>query len=135
MVKSKSRQGGDATLAGRIRIGMVQAGIRTPAELARRMRVNRQTVHRWINSEGDKPTPEMLFKLSDALGVNARWLAMGPPHSPVKPHIPSVEEGELLVLFRNLPQAAKDSWVSSGRDLMKLLTPSSAANPFIPHRN
>lgn len=124
----------DATLAGRIRIGMASAGISSPAELARRMKVNRQTVHRWIAGEGDKLTPEMLFRLADALEVNPQWLALGAPHSPVKPHIPSVEESELIALYEKLPAAAKESWVSSGRDLIKLLTPSSKTDPFATSR-
>lgn len=127
-MRDRSRE--DATLAGRIRIGMAGAGISSPAELARRMKVNRQTVHRWIAGEGDKLTPDMLFRLADALEVNPRWLAMGAPHSPVKPHIPSVEEAELISLFVSLPSAARESWMSSGRDLIKLLTPASTGNPF-----
>lgn len=65
------------SLPGRIRIGMALAGIRNGSELARRMKVNRQTVHRWLDGQGDKLTPEMLFKLGDALNVNVRWLALG----------------------------------------------------------
>lgn len=98
------------------------------------MKVNRQTVHRWIAGEGDKLTPDMLFRLADALEVNPQWLALGAPHSPVKPHIPSVEQAELIALYESLPAAARDTWVSSGRDLIKLLTPTSANNPFATSR-
>ena len=128
----------EATLAGRIKIGMASAGISGSADLGRRMKVNRQTVHRWINGEGDKLTPEMLFKLADALKVNPRWLALGPPHSPVPPHIPSPDQAEVLQIHQALDQLergdAKDTWLSSGRDLVRILTPASPNNPFPPKR-
>lgn len=130
----RRNRGEDATLAGRIRIGMAQAGLVTPSQLARKMKVNRQTVHRWVAGEGDKLTPEMLFKLADALLVNPRWLAMGAPHSPVPPHIPSVNEAEVLEVYGRLPEAAKDTWISNGRDLVRILTPVSSGNPFSTRR-
>jgi transcriptional regulator with XRE-family HTH domain len=120
----------EATLAGRIKLAMASAGISTTAQLAKKMNVNRQTVHRWISGEGDKLTPEMLFKLSDALAVNARWLALGSPNSPIKPTSPTVEQAEVLDVHRRLPAAAKDTWLSHGRDLIKILSPASAGNPF-----
>lgn len=120
------------TLAGRIRIGMVQAGITNPTELARKMKANRQTVHRWVNGEGDKITPRLLFRMADILKVNPRWLALG-EGSPTMPTDPSLEESEALALFRALPEAGKQAWLSQGRDLGRLLAPVSSNNPF-PHR-
>lgn len=120
----------DTTLAGRIKIGMAQAGIHSIAELARRMKLNRQTVHRWVDGQGDKLTPEHLFKLSDALQVSARWLALGPPESPVSPRHIDTEADELLQIRDALPQDARDQWLSSGRGLVKILAPTSRANPF-----
>lgn len=128
------KKGEEATLAGRIKLGMAQAGIDTPSQLAKKMKINRQTVHRWVHGEGEKLTPEMLFKLADALSVNPRWLAMGAPHSPVQPHIPSVNEAEVLEVYARLPEAAKDTWISNGRDLVKILTPASSGNPFSSRR-
>lgn len=128
---AKARE--DATLAGRIRMGMAAAGLRTPAELARRMKINRQTVYRWTDGQGDKLTPEMLFKLSDALGVNPRWLALGPPETPVPPSQLDHETQELIQVrdaLHNANPDAKDQWVSQGRDLVKLVAPKSIANPF-----
>lgn len=120
----------EATLAGRIQLAMAAVGIDSPAKLAKKMKVNRQTVHRWINGEGEKLTPEMLFKLSDALSVNPRWMAFGAPHSPVTPSTPTVDEAEVLDVYRRLPPAAQDTWLSTGRDLIKILTPASQGNPF-----
>lgn len=121
---------GDVTLAGRIKIAMAAAGIDTPAKLAKKMGVNRQTVYRWVDGEGDKLTPDMLFRLSDALNVNARWLAFGPPLSPAKPTMLDHDTQELIQLRDALPQEGRDQWISQGRALVKLLSPQSAANPF-----
>lgn len=112
---------------------MAQSGIKTVAELARRMKLNRQTVHRWVAGEGD-PTPELLFKLSDVLQCNARWLALGHPESPVKPMTPTPEQAEVLDIFTRLPPAAQETWMTNGRDLLRLLTPASVNNPFAPIR-
>ena len=119
-----------ATFPGRIRIAMSTAGIHTAAELARRMKVNRQTVHRWINGEGIKLTPEMLFSLSDALKANPRWLIFGAPHSPVMPKELSPEDAEVIEVYKSIPHPTKDTWLSNGRDLIRILTPASAGNPF-----
>lgn len=109
---------------------MAQAGIHSVAELARRMKVNRQTVHYWVSGQGDKLTPDLLFKLSDVLNVNARWLALGPPNSPVKPISPDPSRMELVQIFAALPQEAREQWVSNGRSLVKILSPKSKANPY-----
>lgn len=96
------------------------------------MKVNRQTVHRWVSGEGDKLTPEMLFSLSDALNVNARWLALGAPNSPVKPRSLDPESEEVVQIKRELTKhnpEAHEQWVSQGRMLVKLLTPRSVSNP------
>lgn len=127
----------DDTLAGRIRIGMVTAGIQTPAELARRAKIHRQAVHKYLNGENEKLTPEKLYRLSDALNVNARWLALGPPHTPVKPKFLDPDMHELVQIKETLDKVDSDhareaieAWVSHGRNLVKLLTPASPANPF-----
>lgn len=49
------------TLGGRIKIGMSAKGIATPAELARRMKLRRQTVTKWVNDEVDFLEPKYLF--------------------------------------------------------------------------
>lgn len=129
----------DATLSGRIKIGMANAGIHTPAELARRAKLHRQMVHKYLNGENEKLTPEKLFKLADALKVNPRWLAFGPPESPVPPSSLDPEASELVQIKQTLDQApskeardARDNWLSQGRNLVNILTPKSPANPFPP---
>jgi transcriptional regulator with XRE-family HTH domain len=116
---------------------MVNAGIHTPAELARRAKLHRQAVHKYLAGENEKLTPEKLFKLADALRVNARWLAFGPPESPTPSRSLDPEAEELVQIKETLDRAdnpkardARDTWLSHGRDLVRILTPASSANPF-----
>lgn len=132
-----SDAGEEATLAGRIKLGMTNAGITTPAELARKAKLHRQAVHKYLNGENEKLTPEKLYRLADALKVNPRWLAFGPPESPVPPQAIDPAAAELIQIKETLDKAesrearqAADNWVTAGRDLVRILTPSSPANPF-----
>lgn len=111
-------------------MAMAAVGINTPADLARRMKLNRQTVHKWTSGEGDKLTPELLYRLSDALNVNARWLALGPPHSPAKPAFLTPDEHEALEIRKALDDQAREQWISSGRTMVRLTAKASTANPF-----
>ena len=123
-----------STLSGRIQIAMLSAGIPTPSDLARRMKVGRQTVHRWLSGASDKITPQLLFTLSDALNVNAKWLALGEP--PMwKPTALQIDEKELVDLYRALDPSVRDDWVSRGRELVIRTTPKSPINPFPTKRN
>lgn len=118
------------TLAERIRAAMAQSGISNPSELARRMGVSRQTVQNWVTGRTDKLTPEMLYKLCDAVNVNGRWMALGPPHSPVRPRFLTPDEDEILQIARELPEEAREQWVSIGRTLVRANPSPSPANPY-----
>lgn len=114
---------------------MAGAGISSIAELGRRMRVRgkpvgRQTVHRWFSGEGEHIWPEQLFALAEALNCNPQWLAVGPPHLPMKPFFPDLEQSELMQIFNSLPDQAKEQWISQGRGLVQILSPVSTSNPF-----
>lgn len=112
---------------------MGMSGLKNPSELARKMNIHRQTVHKWMNGEVTDLTPEMLFRLSDTLNVNARWLALGPPNSPVKPVTLDPDLMELLQLRKALDEVnpeATEKWISDGRELVELISPKSKANPF-----
>lgn len=112
---------------------MATSGIKTPAELAKKLRIHRQTVHKWVDGQSDKLTPEYLFALADALQVNPRWLAFGPPESPVQPQTLDPEQAEVVQIKTTLEHAspeAKDQWLTSGRSLVKIVAPKSTANPF-----
>lgn len=123
-------KGRKETLADRIKGAMPLAGIESSSELARRMKLNRQTVHRWVSGAGDKLTPEMLFRLADALKVSARWLALGSPELPTKPIFPTIDEAEMFSIYRALPKNARDHWLSQGRTLVQMLRPGSVNSPF-----
>src|SRR5512146_1383067 len=71
----KDKSASDA--ATRIRDAMIARGISNPSELARRLGVPRQTVHRWLNGDVRNMTHEHLFRLGDALNISGRWLALG----------------------------------------------------------
>lgn len=116
---------------------MVNAGIHTPADLARRASLHRQAISKYLNGENDKLTPKKLYALAKALNVNAEWLAFGPPHSPVPPTVIDTAAAELIQIRDQLEKAgtsdaraAMDNWVTTGRDLVRILTPKSAGNPF-----
>ena len=65
------------SIAARIRTAMAACGMKSVAELGRRIGLPRQTVHRWINGDTKNMTHENLYKVADALQVRARWLAVG----------------------------------------------------------
>jgi transcriptional regulator with XRE-family HTH domain len=112
---------------------MTKAGLQKPADLARKLDVHRQTVSKWLNGDVDDLSPEMLFKLADALEVNARWLYTGPPASPIKPRVLDPEDEELVQIKETLDRTspdAKEQWLSNGRSLVRIVTPASRANPF-----
>ena len=120
----------DMTLKDRIAAAMATAMIHTPAQLARKMGVDRQTVYRWTNGHGEKLTPVMLYKLADALNANARWLAEGPPHSPVRPRHLTPEQAMVLDIYASLPKEQREEWVRMGNMLVRISSPPSATNPF-----
>lgn len=113
---------------------MAAAGIRSPAELARKMEVPRQTVYRWTRGEGDKLTPEMLYRLADALNANARWIAEGPPWSPVRPRHLSPEQNMVLEIYAQLTPDLREEWVKNGNTLVRLSSQSAPIYSPIPTR-
>lgn len=118
------------TLAKRIKGSMATAGIESQSDLARRVRVNRQLVHKWVSGQVDELTPTLLFRLADVLKVSARWLALGPPISPTKSRQMSIDEVELLDIASALKQRDREAWISSGRAMVRLTAEASAGNPF-----
>lgn len=121
------------TLVQRIKLGCANAGIVSDSDLSRRMGINRQTVNRWTTGKGDKIQPEMLVKLADALNVSLRWLATGTGEMAKEARL-THQEIEILALWKSLPSAARDHWLSQGRDLASLLGKNGANNPFSPSR-
>jgi transcriptional regulator with XRE-family HTH domain len=129
----RPRDGGqdkaDMTFGGRVRIQMAAAGIKSAAELSRRMGLGRQTISKWLNDEIKDIGLENLYRLSDVLNCSARWLATR-TGTPSRATRMSVEEREALDLYRTLAEPVRDSWISSGRALLKASTAPSPSQPF-----
>lgn len=83
------------------------------------MKINRQTVHLWVSGQRSDITPTNLFKLSDALDADPRWLALGP----VEPFVPaslSAAERRILEGYR--------SGSEKRRSIMDMMASPSARN-------
>lgn len=121
--------GDDMTLGGRIKIGMASKGIAGPSELARKLKLRRQTVTKWVNDEVDFLEPKYLFPLADVLGMNPRWLSIreGAP-SPEK--VVSQDDQRVLELYGALKPGVRDSWLKSGDALLTATGEPSTAQPF-----
>ncbi len=130
-IKIKAKGEDDMTLAGRIRIGMAAKGIKSPAELAGKMKLRRQTIHKWMSGQVEKLEPEYLFRLSDVLEMSARWLALK-EGAPSKPKEVSMEYERVLDLYDALPDKVRDSWIQSGDALLTAAGEESRAQPFRP---
>lgn len=117
----------DMTLKGRIHIQMAAHGIRNQSELARRLRVHRQTVSKWMAGGPTKLEPANLFALAEVLRCNPRWLALGPPAPPQPPVIIDPDRHALLELYDRFGENSKlrDSWIRHGRELAGEEPPSS----------
>lgn len=118
-------------IAVRIRTAMTACGMKSVAELGRRIGLPRQTVHRWINGDTKNMTHENLYKVSDALQVRARWLAVGDS----APEQIDLGEGDvvgLIGIYETMSPAAREQWLAIGRTLlsMSVVGKSAAVDPY-----
>lgn len=115
----------------RIRDAMIARGISSPSELARRLGVPRQTVHRWLNGDVRNMTHEHLFRLGDVLNISGRWLALGDV-DPSKYKVKDEYGSEALMLYREMPERTRTQWLALGRSLLAVETDwkPSRVNPF-----
>ncbi len=109
------------SIATRIRTAMITCGMKSVAELGRRVGLPRQTVHRWINGDTKNMTHENLYKLADVLQVRARWLAVGDTSST------QIDLGDgdvigLVKIYEAMPAAAREQWLAIGRTLLSMHT-------------
>lgn len=73
---------------------------------------------------------ETLLRLARALSVNHEWLQTG-RETPVQPLVLSIEETELVALFRQLPESGRDEVLRHARAIHHMLAPKpSAVAPF-----
>lgn len=108
---------------------MAAKGIKTPTELARRLKLNRQTVHKWVNGDVDALEVDLLFRLAEVLDMNPRWLATR-EGGPQAPRPLSMEDQRVLDLYRSLKPGVRNSWVQSGDALLSASGEPSVAQPF-----
>jgi transcriptional regulator with XRE-family HTH domain len=107
------------SIASRIRMAMAACGMKSVAELGRRIGLPRQTVHRWINGDTKNMTHENLYKVADALQVRARWLAVGDT-APAQVDLADGDVVGLIKTYEAMPPAARDQWLAIGRTLLAM---------------
>lgn len=105
----------------RIREAMQTARIRNASDLARKLGLPRQTVHRWLADGIANITYKNLLKLADTLNVNARWIAFGEV-GPLKPPIKQAHEADAAGIARALNGDLRKQWLLLGRGLLELQT-------------
>lgn len=111
----------DHSIAARIRTAMTACGMKSVAELGRRVGLPRQTVHRWINGDTKNMTHENLYKVADALQVRARWLAVGDT-APSQIDLGDGDVVGLIGTYVAMPAAAREQWLAIGRTLLSMHT-------------
>ena len=109
------------SIAARIRTAMTACGMKSVAELGRRIGLPRQTVHRWINGDTKNMTHENLYKVADALQVRARWLAVGDT-APAQIDLADGDVVGLIKTYESMPLAAREQWLAIGRTLLSMHT-------------
>jgi len=113
------------SIAARIRTAMAACGMKSVAELGRRIGLPRQTVHRWINGDTKNMTHENLYKVADALQVRARWLAVGDT-APAQIDLGDGDVVGLIRTYESMPEAAREQWLAIGRTLLAMHTAGKA---------
>ena len=116
MTRARSR---DETPVDRMKAAMKAAGIRNPTELARRVGLPRQTIHRWFSDGIDNINYRNLLNVSDALNVNARWLMFGEV-GPLKQPFDNPRETEASAIARDLAPKPLEAWLTLGRTLLEM---------------
>ncbi|MGE0560002.1 MAG: helix-turn-helix transcriptional regulator [Burkholderiales bacterium] len=119
------------SIATRIRTAMTACGMKSVAELGRRIGLPRQTVHRWINGDTKNMTHENLYKVADVLQVRARWLAVGDT-APTQIDLGEGDVVGLIKTYEALSPAAREQWLAIGRTLLSMHNPGKGtiADPY-----
>lgn len=120
------------TFAGRIKIGMAAQGIAGASELARRMKLRRQTVQKWLSGEVSKIEPENLIKLAQILDMDPEWLATREGEPQRKGRV-TLEQKRLIELYNALPEQLRRAWMRSGDAMLQDTGEVSKAQPFTIH--
>lgn len=109
----------------------VAAGL-TQHQLAKRAGIAQGTLGDIERGAGVQIRGKTLLSLATALQTNPDWLTSG-ANTPAKPVDPSIEESELLTIYRALPPALRTALLSLGRDLLASVPAApSAVRPYPP---
>lgn len=127
------------SIATRIRTAMSACGMKSVAELGRRIGLPRQTVHRWINGDTKNMTHENLYKVADVLQVRARWLAVGDT-APTQIDLGEGDVVGLIKTYEAMSPEAREQWLAIGRTLLSMhnvgkgttVDPYPALTPLVP---
>lgn len=101
----------------RIYAGMAASGITSAADLARRIKVSRQTVSRWLTQPDAMPSAAEAFRLADTLHMSARWLVTGDGHATPREQI-APNERRLLCRYRKLDERRRTILLHAAADLL-----------------
>jgi transcriptional regulator with XRE-family HTH domain len=114
----------------RLRDAMVKEGLKGPVALGKRLKVNKQTASKWINGQTTVLSADDLYRIADGLHVAARWLWKGEGPMLQRPTLTQDQE-RVLGVYKSLPAAWRDDWVSQGvKTLERLTLPPTADNPY-----
>ena len=100
----------------------------SPAELSRRVGIRQPSLWELENGITKMPKGSTLMKLSQVLGVSPDWLQTG-KGQPFRIALSGDAEGELVSIYRTLPESAQHALLAAARGIAEANAPS-AAHPF-----
>lgn len=103
-------------------------------ELARAAKIAQSTLSDLERGDSARPRGDSLIRLAAALEVDHDWLMTGQGLPTQKVH-PSIEEGHLLTMFRDLSEANRAALVATARALLDSQPEPTASSPLkrLPH--
>lgn len=118
------------TFGNRLRIARKARGLSQP-KLAKLAKCTQATISQIESGRVADLQSALMFRISDALSVSARWLVWGtgPVH---KWEILAQDEKSPLEGYRRLPEPLKDHAQRVISSLLTASAPPSTANPFPP---
>jgi transcriptional regulator with XRE-family HTH domain len=111
----------------RLADAMKMRGIKKNADLARFLKLNPQTTHKWLRGDTAKISAVDAFYVADRLDVGVRWL-LGLTDNPVRREVLDPEEQRVLELYDRLRKADKEwaaDWISDGHRLLRKIEPAA----------
>jgi len=102
----------------RLKAAMFAAGITSPALLARRCGVSRQSVEKWMKASKPRLSATHLLGLANCLHVRMRWLMTGDGIIPDwELHERDVDIDQAIRILDRLSQSKARDWLAAGRRL------------------